>query len=121
MTDLPHFDTTHGGFRLDATGKPIVCEQGSSTEIASSVTNYLMCPQGMCVYDDQFGRPPVLFEDQPLDLSPLVSGIQTYEPRLSAGVSQNPAALVDAVARQLAETGTTLVTITAQATVDTTP
>lgn len=78
MPLLPHFASP---FSLDATGKPVITEQDSTTDVESCVLNIVSCPLGGHLGDSHFGIPAVLFETIPIDPSPILAAIQEYEPR----------------------------------------
>lgn len=89
-TGLEHFVAP---FALGADGKPLVCAQDSPQDIASSVYNIVVCPQGAKLSDPGFGIPDPLFGRTPLDVSGIEAAIVAQEPRADLAVS----AVADAV------------------------
>lgn len=56
-------------------------EQGSVDEVAGCVYAILATPQGTRLEDPAFGIEDPTFEQQPLDTTPWLEAIATYEPR----------------------------------------
>lgn len=75
---LPHFA---GPFQFMANGKPVVVQQDSTEDIASSLYNILICPQGAKLDDPTFGIPTPLFGTFPLNWSPALAAVADLEPR----------------------------------------
>lgn len=75
---LPHFA---GPFQLKANGKPVVVQQDSPEDIASSLYNILLCPQGAKLDDPTFGIPTPLFGTFPLNWAPALAAVADLEPR----------------------------------------
>lgn len=84
-TGLEHFVAP---FALGADGKPLVCAQDSPQDIASSVYNIVVCPQGAKLSDPGFGIPDPLFHTIPLDTSQIQTAIEAQEPRAEISITQ---------------------------------
>lgn len=106
---LPHFDTTNG-FQFGADGKPVVCEQDSTTDVESCIINILECPLGGYLADATFGADVGLFTGLPLDPTQIVNAIDEWEPRAQGITIQDLSTILDqqrgeAVILVQAETG----------------
>ena len=98
MTTLPHFQAP---FSLGSNGKPIVVQQDSPEDIASCVSNIVVCPQGAKLDDPTFGVQVPLFGTFPTNFGPVLSAVQNLEPRasvtaLSQALDQSTPGQVDA-------------------------
>lgn len=69
-------------FSLLPSGRPTICDQGSTEDIASQVLNVVSCPVGANPYDPTFGRPDLEGQKIPLNLAALVSAVQQQVPDL---------------------------------------
>lgn len=75
---LPHFA---GPFQFKANGKPVVVQQDSTEDVASSLYNILLCPQGAKLDDPTFGVPSPLFQTFPLNWTATLAAVAELEPR----------------------------------------
>jgi len=94
MTDVPHFDLP---FRF-ATPRAAVVEQDSIDEIANAALAILLCPRGFRPELPEFGIDDPTFSTPGVDADAITGALETWEPRASNAITQNPDALDELVA-----------------------
>jgi phage baseplate assembly protein W len=93
MTDVPHF-----AFPLRyVNGHAQVNEQDSMDDIEACVTAICLTSPGQRVELPDFGIEDPAFGQEPIPTAPLVSQIQTFEPRVTIMVDAEPDRLDSAV------------------------
>jgi len=79
---IPHFNVP-----VSMTNSGItVVDQDALEEIVANITTIVLCPVGACQQLPNFGRPEVLFSQEPIEVDELISSIQELEPRANEDV-----------------------------------
>jgi len=73
-------------FSFESDGSLAVVQEGSAEEVAASVANIAVCPQGYRLDLPGFGIPDPTFATLPIDTSGIKSAIEQWEPRASVTV-----------------------------------
>lgn len=101
MTALPHFAAP---FEIGRKGAKVV-EQGTPEQVQASVYNICVCETGFREDAPTFGRPPLLFNPVPLDITQLKSQIERFEPHASVVAAAELEAMIPAYQSVRVEVG----------------
>lgn len=86
MTDVPHFAFP---FQF-ATPQAAVVEQDTIEDVVACATVILSCPKGYRVELPEFGLPDPTFSVAPLDVDVIAETLDTWEPRASNLINDQP-------------------------------
>ena len=87
--DIPHFDQP---FRFGP-NLAVVVEQDTAEDVVNCVAAILRTELGERADLPEFGVVSPVFQNQPIDVNPIIEWIVTQEPRAAAVIDQNPGAL----------------------------
>lgn len=93
---IPHFDYP---FSLDAHGRAVLVDQGTTDEIAACVAVAISTPLGQRLGRPEFGSPDMAFTG-PNGVATAIASVAQSEPRAQLAV-QDDMALVDGVTRRV--------------------
>lgn len=85
MTTIPHFRTP---FRF-AAGRASVVEQDTIDEIAQCVEVVLTTEPGTRLENSDFGTPPMVLTEAPLDVESIANAVNLWEDRAGAIVTED--------------------------------
>lgn len=84
MTEIPHFRTP---FQFIA-GVPAEVEQDSIDERAQCVETVLLTEPGTRLENADFGTPPMVLTEAPLDVELIANAVHRWEPRVNALITE---------------------------------
>ncbi len=93
MALIPHFAYP---FKFNAKGESIVVEQDSPGDLTARAANVAVCSEGFREDAPEFGIPPLLFQNVPLDINQVQAQIARWA-ELNLSVSEHGEALQTAV------------------------
>lgn len=97
---MPRIETPHFALPLRFNRGSTVCnEQDTIEDIADCVEAILRTGPGDLGENPDFGTPPLIFQQRPLNLDDVINRVELWEPRARVVMEEAPIKLDEALAR----------------------